>query len=67
MMMKMTRVVTMTKTKEQKRDDIATGRIKYRGRAIGTFQVPASEFADFAAALERDGTTTVERTDEVAT
>jgi hypothetical protein len=46
-------------------NDIATGRLWYRGRLIGSFEVPVSEYADFAAALEADGTTAVERTDEV--
>ena len=45
--------------------DIVTGRIWRGRRLIGTFEVPLDEYADFAAALEDDGSTTVERTDEV--
>jgi len=42
---------------------LVTGRLWYRGRLIGSFEVPADEFADFAAVLEAGGTT-VERTDD---
>jgi hypothetical protein len=42
-------------------DTQVTGRLWFRGKVVGSFKVPIDEFADFAAALEADGTTTVER------